>query len=166
MNTTDDDEMAEVQEKLIEAKDTCSPTTTPPSTRSSICGEAVMTEAWDGWCDYGMAENPDIKFVVPEEGSDLWADTMVVLKDSENKEAAQAFINNILDPEMHAWVAENILYKVPNKAAWTLDPAELKEQFPQLGRDPRRAGRGRERWSTSVRTRPKYTQLATEVTAS
>ena len=33
-----------------------------------ISGEAVMTEAWDGWCGYGTAENPDIKFVVPERG--------------------------------------------------------------------------------------------------
>ena len=74
-----------------------------------------MTEAWDGWCGYGMAENPDIKFVVPEEGSDLWVDTMVVLKDSENKEAAMAFINMMLEPETHAWVTENIYYNVPNE---------------------------------------------------
>ena len=47
----------------------------------------------------------DIKFVVPKEGSDLWVDTMVVLKSSKNKEAAHAFINYILDPEMHSWVA-------------------------------------------------------------
>ena len=33
-----------------------------------ISGEAVMVEAWDGWCNYGIAENPDIEFVVPEEG--------------------------------------------------------------------------------------------------
>ena len=44
-----------------------------------------------------------------------------------------AFINYILDPEVQTWVAENILYKVPNKAAMeALDPA-LIEQFPTLG---------------------------------
>ena len=59
----------------------------------------------------------DIKFVVPEEGSDLWTDTMVVLKGSKNKEAALAFINLMLDPEMHAWVAQNVYYNVPNEAA-------------------------------------------------
>ena len=51
-----------------------------------------MVEAWDGWCNYGIADRrrANIKFVVPKEGSDLWADTMVVLKTSKNKEAAHA----------------------------------------------------------------------------
>ena len=44
-----------------------------------------------------------------------------------------AFINYILDPEVQTWVAENILYKVPNKAAMeALDPA-LIESYPTLG---------------------------------
>ena len=55
--------------------------------------------AWDGWCNYGITENKDIKFVVPKEGSDLWVDTIVVLKNSEHKDAAMKFINFILDTE-------------------------------------------------------------------
>ena len=93
VNTTDDAELEAMKEKLVEAKNTSSATTTPRSTRSSSPARPSMTEAWDGWCDYGIAENPDIKFVVPDEGSDLWTDTMVVLKGSENKEAAFAFVN-------------------------------------------------------------------------
>jgi spermidine/putrescine transport system substrate-binding protein len=54
---------------------------------------------------------------VPKEGSDLWVDTMVIMKTSKNKEAAHALINYILAPEIHSWAAENINYKVPNKAA-------------------------------------------------
>jgi spermidine/putrescine transport system substrate-binding protein len=42
---------------------------------------------------------------------------MVIMKSSKNKEAAHAFINYILDPEIHSWAASNINYKVPNKAA-------------------------------------------------
>ena len=46
------------------------------------------------------------------------------------------FINFILDAENHAWAAENILYKVPNKAAMEgLDPA-LAEQYPNMGMTP------------------------------
>ena len=50
---------------------------------------------------------------------------MVVLKSSKNKEAAHAFINYILDPEVHGWVAENILYKVPEQGGHgrAIDPA-------------------------------------------
>ena len=121
-----------------------------------------MVEAWDGWCP--TTENPKIKFVVPKEGSDLWADTMVVLKTSKNKEAAHAFINYILDPEIHGWVAENILYKVPNKAAMdSIDPALKATNAPLLD-DPRGAAQGRVH-RRPRRGLPKYTRLATEVSA-
>ena len=44
-----------------------------------VSGEAKLVEAWDGWCNYGIAENPKIKFIIPKEGSDVLVDTMVVL---------------------------------------------------------------------------------------
>ena len=70
-----------------------------------VSGEALLVHAWDGWCNYGIAENQDIKFVIPKEGSDLWVDTMVVMKASENKDAAFQFINFMLDAKNHAWAA-------------------------------------------------------------
>ena len=73
--------------------------------------------------------------MVPKEGCDLWVDTMVVMTASENKDAA-SFINYVLDAKNHAWAAENILYKVPNKPAMeSLDP-ELIEQYPNIGMTP------------------------------
>ena len=101
-----------------------------------VSGEAVLTHAWDGWCNYGIAENPEIKFVIPQEGSDLWVDTMVILKSSANLDAAWAFVNFVLDPVNHAWVAENILYKVPNKTAMDAVGAGLAESFSNIGIPP------------------------------
>jgi spermidine/putrescine transport system substrate-binding protein len=49
--------------------------------------------------NYATWENPDVKFVVPSEGSDLWVDTMVIMKASANKDEAHAFINYILDQQ-------------------------------------------------------------------
>lgn len=63
-------------------------------------------------------------------------DTIVVMKNSEKKDAAMKFINFILDASNHAWAAENILYKVPNRAAMeSLDKA-LIEQYPNMGMTP------------------------------
>ncbi|GLI26818.1 spermidine/putrescine ABC transporter substrate-binding protein [Agromyces rhizosphaerae] len=133
LNSTDDAELEEAKAQLIETKGTLLAYDDTTFYAKLVSGEAAMVEAWDGWCNYGIAENPDIQFVVPEEGADLWVDTMTVLESSENKEAAMAFINYILDPEVQTWVAENILYKVPNQAAMdALDP-ELVEAFPTLG---------------------------------
>ena len=91
-----------------------------------------MVQAWDGWCNYGIAENADIKYVIPKEGSDLWVDTMVVMKASENKDAAFQFINFMLDAKNHAWAAQNIVYKVPNKPAMESLPADFLAKFPNM----------------------------------
>ncbi|MGI9824680.1 polyamine ABC transporter substrate-binding protein [Agromyces sp. Marseille-Q5079] len=133
LNTTDDAELDEAKAQLLETKPTLLAYDDTTFYSKLVSGEAALVEAWDGWCNYGIAEDPTIKFVVPEEGSDLWVDTMTVLESSENKEAAMAFINYILDPEVQTWVAENILYKVPNqKAMEALDPS-LIESYPTLG---------------------------------
>ena len=69
---------------------------------------------------------------------------MVILKSSENKEAAFAFIDTILDPENHAWASENILYNVPNDEAISLLPEELTEQYAHARRPSRGDAAGRE----------------------
>lgn len=136
VNETDPDKLAEVRDLLIEAKRTLLAYDDTTFYAKLVSGEATLVHAWDGWCNYGIAENPDIKYVVPEEGSDLWVDTMVILKNSENKDAAYAFVNYLLDAENHRWAAENILYKVPNEPAMEGVSAELIEQYPNMGMKP------------------------------
>ncbi|MDY0871738.1 polyamine ABC transporter substrate-binding protein [Dongia rigui] len=159
VNTVKEDEIAAAKAQLIETKKTLLAYDDTTFYTKLVNGEAVMVEAWDGWCNYGITEKPEIKYVVPKEGSDMWVDTMVVTSASENKEAAEAFINYVLKPDVHRWVAENILYKVPNKAAMdALDP-KLIAQYPNLGITPaellkyeqlRDLGDGQKLWSKTV----------------
>lgn len=136
VNVTDEGKLAEVKDLLVSARDDLLAYDDTTFYSKLVSGEASLVHAWDGWCNYGIAENDDIKYTIPEEGTDLWVDTMVVMDNSDNKEAAHAFINYILGADTHKWVAENILYKVPNKAAMeALDPS-LIETFPNLGMDP------------------------------
>ena len=136
VNETDPDKMAEVRDLLIEAKKTLLAYDDTTFYAKLVSGEAELVQAWDGWCNYGIGENADIKYVIPEEGSDLWADTMVILKSSEHKDAAYAFVNYILDAENHRWAAENILYKVPNQAAMEGVDASLFETYPNMAMKP------------------------------
>lgn len=136
VNEADPAKIAEVKDLLIQARKTLLAYDDTTFYSKLVSGEASLVHAWDGWCNYGITENKDIKFVVPKEGSDLWVDTIVVMKSSEEKDAAMKFINFILDPTNHAWAAQNILYKVPNKAAMeSLDKA-LIEQYPNMGMTP------------------------------
>jgi spermidine/putrescine transport system substrate-binding protein len=136
VNETDPAKMAKVRDLLIEAKKTLLAYDDTTFYAKLVSGEAELVQAWDGWCNYGIGENADIKYTIPAEGSDLWVDTMVILKASEHKEAAYDFVNYILDAKNHRWAAENILYKVPNKAAMDGVDAGLIEAFPNMGMKP------------------------------
>jgi spermidine/putrescine transport system substrate-binding protein len=163
-NTTNAEEMAKVKEQLLKTKPTLLAYDDTTFYSRLVSGEASMVVAWDGWCNYGIAENKDIKFVVPQEGSDLWADTMVILKTSKNKEAAHAFINYVLDADNGAWVVENILYKVPNKAAMDKAAGALVADYPNMGMTPAELLKG-ESLVDLGEFGPEYTKIATEVTA-
>lgn len=165
VNTTDEDEMADVRDLMVQAKPNLLAYDDTTFYERLISGEAVMVEAWDGWCNYGTAEDPNIEFVVPEEGSDLWVDGMAILKSSEHKDASYAFIDAILDAENHAWAAENILYIVPNDAAMEQLPAKLTEQFETLGARREEMLQG-ENMTDIGDAATLYNRIITEVTAS
>ena len=136
VNETDPEKMAEVRDLLIDAKKTLLAYDDTTFYAKLVSGEAELVQAWDGWCNYGIGENADIKYVVPEEGSDLWVDTMVILKASDNKDAAYEFVNYILDAENHRWAAENILYKVPNAPAMEGLSDEFLASYPNMDIGP------------------------------
>ncbi|TIU17065.1 MAG: extracellular solute-binding protein, partial [Mesorhizobium sp.] len=132
VNETDPAKLAEIKDLLISAKKTLLAYDDTTFYSKLVSGEALLVQAWDGWCNYGIAEKPEIKYVIPKEGSDLWVDTMVVMKASANKDAAFQFINFMLDTKNHAWAAQNIDYKVPNKPAMESLPADFLAKFPNM----------------------------------
>lgn len=165
VNTTDEDEMAEVKDAMVAAKPNLLAYDDTTFYERLISGEAVMVEAWDGWCNYGTAEDPKIKFAVPEEGSDLWVDGMAILKSSKSKDAAYAFVDAILDAKNHGWAAENILYNVPNDAAMDALPKKLTDQFETLGARREEMLQG-ENMTDIGDALSMYNRIITEVTAS
>jgi spermidine/putrescine transport system substrate-binding protein len=124
-----------------------------------VSGEAHLVQAWDGWCNYGIAENPKIKFIVPKEGSDVWVDTMVVLAKSKNVDAAHRFLNFVLRPDSGKSVTELVLYKTPNEVAMRRVKKELAKTYPNLAIPPKKLltfeterdlGKAQPLWSRTV----------------
>jgi spermidine/putrescine transport system substrate-binding protein len=136
INTTDPDEIEEAVELTIAAKEHLLAFDDTTFYSRLVAGEAWLVHAWDGWCNYAIAENADVRFVVPKEGSDVWTDTMVVLDSSENQEAAHAFIDFVLRPENGKAVSELVLYKVPNRPAMEAVDPKILERYPNLRMSP------------------------------
>ncbi|MEK3799049.1 ABC transporter substrate-binding protein [Peribacillus sp. FSL H8-0477] len=87
--------------------------------------EASIGLVWSGVASEIMAENEDLEFVVPKEGSNLWFDNMVIPKTAKNVEAAHQFINFMLDAEVAAQNTEYVSYATPNKEALNYLPKEI-----------------------------------------
>lgn len=89
--------------------------------------EAPIGLVWSGDAADIMSENENLDYVVPEEGSNLWFDNMVIPKTAKNVEAAHKFINFMLDAEVAAQNTEWVSYSTPNKAALEFMPEEMVE---------------------------------------
>lgn len=165
VNESDQSKIDEVKALLIDTKKSLLAYDDTTFYSKLVSGEAHLVHAWDGWCNYGIGENPDIKYVIPSEGTDLWVDTMVVVEASENKEAAHKFINYILGADTGQWVVENILYKVPNQLAMDAIDKSLLDSFPNLAIEPEDILKG-EQLRDLGNTQKAYTKAVTEITAS
>ena len=137
VNTTDPAEIDEAKAWTMEAKENLLAFDDTTFYSKLVSGEASLVQAWDGWCEYGRLEDPkNIDFVIPDEGSDLWVDNMVVLEAAENKAAAYAFIDYILRPEVGKQIVEFTFYKMPNAGVMAaVDPAVIKG-YPTLAITP------------------------------
>jgi spermidine/putrescine transport system substrate-binding protein len=89
--------------------------------------EAAIGIVWSGDAADIMWENEKLDYVVPEEGSNLWFDNMVIPKTAQNIEGAHQFINFMLDPENAAQNTEYVSYSTPNKTALEYLPEEVVE---------------------------------------
>lgn len=136
VNTFDQPSLDKVRDQLIETKRQLLAYDDTTFYSKLVSGEASLVHAWDGWCNYGIAENPAIKYVIPKEGSDLWVDSIVITKASKNSDAAHKFIDFVLNAENGKWVVENIMYKTPNKAGMeAIDPSMLTS-YPNMAIAP------------------------------
>lgn len=89
-------------------------------------GEAALAPYYAGDAITMIGDNPDLAFVVPKEGSNTFVDSMVIPKTSKNKQAAEFFINFMLEDEIAKANIEYIGYSTPMSSVRELLDEELK----------------------------------------
>lgn len=93
--------------------------------------EAKAAVTFSGEAADMMSENKHLHYVIPEEGSNLWFDNIVIPKTVKNKKGAYDFINFMLRPEVAAQNAEYIGYSTPNQKAMALMSPKITDN-PQF----------------------------------
>jgi spermidine/putrescine transport system substrate-binding protein len=86
-------------------------------TQDLAAGNIVACEAWSGDVIQLQFENPDIKFVTPEEGLSLWSDNMLIPNGATHQANAEKWIDYYYDPEVAAKLAAWVNYICPVEGA-------------------------------------------------
>jgi len=127
INSTNPDEISAATDELVKQKQTMDPLYYVDEVKDKmINGEAALATVWSGDAAYIISENPELKYAIPQEGSNKWFDAMVIPKDAKNKENAEKLINFLTDPENSKQNVDYIGYSTPNKEAYDMLDDEVK----------------------------------------
>lgn len=125
LNSTDRDELEAAKELLIEQKPLVQAYVIDQVRDKMIGNEAAIGVIYSGEAIYTQLENPDLEYVIPKEGSNVWIDSWVIPKNAKHKENAEVFINFLCRPDIAKMNFDYITYSTPNVEGRKLieDPA-------------------------------------------
>ncbi|WP_329334138.1 spermidine/putrescine ABC transporter substrate-binding protein [Streptomyces sp. NBC_00663] len=86
-------------------------------TKDLVSGDVLACQAYSGDVIQLQADNPDIRFVVPEEGAELWSDSLMIPDLASHKTNAERLVDYYYDPEVAAELAGWVNYVCPVPAA-------------------------------------------------
>ncbi len=117
LNTTDEAELNTAKDMLLDQKPLVQRYVMDQIKDAMISESASIAMCYSGEVLQLQESNPDLAYVIPEEGSNYFIDSWVIPANAENKENAEAWINFLNDPEIAYKNFEYITYATPNTGA-------------------------------------------------
>ncbi|MER7972412.1 spermidine/putrescine ABC transporter substrate-binding protein [Streptomyces sp. NPDC096080] len=105
-------------------------------TKDLVSGDVLACQAYSGDVIQLQADNPDIRFVVPEEGAELWSDSLMIPDRARHKRNAERLIDYYYEPEVAAELAAWVNYVCPVPAARDVLAASKDEDTARLAENP------------------------------
>lgn len=100
MNTENEDELQAAYEWLVECVQTMEPEIVTDEIIDNMAqGRKALGLIYSGDATYVMSENEDMGYYLPESGTNLWSDAMVIPANAKNPDLAHEFINFASDYE-------------------------------------------------------------------
>ena len=138
MNTLSAEELDIARDDLIAEKPLVQAYVIDQVRDKMIGNEAAIGVIYSGEAIYTQRENPDLEYVIPKEGTNVWIDSWVIPKNAPNKENAEKFINYMCRADIALKNFEYITYSTPNDAAKELiedeDIRNSEIAFPDLSK--------------------------------
>ncbi|MFD0202570.1 MULTISPECIES: polyamine ABC transporter substrate-binding protein [Saccharothrix] len=123
-NTTDEKQLAEAVEVLLELKKKLGQITSDVI-EPLTSGQVPLAQAYSGDAFQAREANEDLAYAIPVEGGLSYVDLLCVPKDAPHAENAHKFIDYVLEPSVGAALANAIRYGSPNEAAKPMIDPEL-----------------------------------------
>lgn len=132
LNSTKEEEIEQAKQKLLEQKQSgvVQAYVVDEVRDKMIAGEAAMGVIYSGEALTCQENNPDLEYVIPKEGSNLWLDCWVIPKGAKNKENAEKFLNFLCQPEIMKKNFDYITYSIPGSAGRDLIEEEEYRTSP------------------------------------
>ncbi|WP_425828957.1 polyamine ABC transporter substrate-binding protein [Streptomyces fractus] len=134
--TADDfDKVCDQVEKLVKAKH-IRRFTGNDYIKDLSSGDVLACQAYSGDIIQLQADNPHIEFVVPEEGAELWAESLMIPNLADHKANAERLIDYYYQPEVAAELAAWVNYVCPVPAAREVLASSKDKDTAALAEDP------------------------------
>ncbi|MEU9978535.1 extracellular solute-binding protein [Streptomyces sp. NPDC051014] len=105
-------------------------------TKDLVSGDVLACQAYSGDVIQLQADNPDIRFVVPEEGAELWSDSLMIPDRAAHKANAERLVDHYYEPEVAARLAAWVNYVCPVPAAQQVLAASKDKDTAALAENP------------------------------
>jgi spermidine/putrescine transport system substrate-binding protein len=116
-NSVNEAEIAAARDLLIRAKPNLKAFAPDSGQDMLLSGEIDLVMEWNGDILSVIAEDPDLAYAIPDEGTLLWMDSLCIPKDAPHPNNAHAVINAVHDPKINADIANYIKYATSNASA-------------------------------------------------
>jgi spermidine/putrescine transport system substrate-binding protein len=126
-NSTAPADMAAVRDLLLATKTKTKKFTSDTYKDELAAGELVVAQGYSGDIFQAQDDNRFIEYVIPKEGSMVWADVMAIPKNAPHPVNAAKFMNYVLQPKVAARISEYVSYATPVSLARPLLPTEQLE---------------------------------------
>ncbi len=116
MNTEKDEEIQAAYDWLKELNDTMEPAYVTDEVIDAMMNSTKdIAVVYSGDAATILAENPDMSFYMPKEGTNIWSDGMVIPANAENPKLAHEFINYVLSYDASMDNTETVGYASSNQ---------------------------------------------------
>jgi len=127
LNSTDEGELAAARDVVLRWKANIAKFENEQYKTGIASGEFLLVHSYSGDILQARKENPDIVFAIPEEGTAISIDDLVIPRTARRTGLAHAFINFLHDPAVAAENTGFLNYLCPNRDAYPLLDPELRE---------------------------------------